>query len=710
MTRLSTPSRARRGSHAALPVPAAALLPAVFVAAALALAAPAGAVDYSEYHELSEVEARLRAWAERPEAELLEIGRSAGGHPIRVLRIAAAGETPPDERPAVFVGANIAGYHNAGTEAALHLAETLLGDDAPDLLATRTFYVAPVLNPDAHDALFAPVRVKRSGNGQMVDRDRDGLVAEDGFDDLDGDGRITRMRIPDPAGRWLPHPEDPRVMVRADAMKERAGAFRLASEGRDDDGDGDFNEDPPVGVVPDMSFAHQFPYPDPAAGPWPSYAPEAKAVMDFLLAHRNVALAFVYGPANNLLAKPQSLGGGGDLGTQRFTLPQQAAEFLGLDAEEEYTLDEVWEVAKSMTFVIQNDITKEQLGQFLGAGPATKVADEDMALIDHLAEGYEKRLEEAGLSKDRPAEQYGKGGFTPWLYYQYGVLAVELDVWGIPKPEKEDEEAAEGEEADEPLTLERLKTLSAEELVALGEERIQAFLDENDVPSQYNAGMVISAMESGQLTPERMASMMEQMGAGGGDDDGETAEDDPETRRARDVLAWIDEHAPDAVAPWTEVTLADGTQAEVGGLDPSIEVAPPYEVLAPALPIHTATVLDAAGKTARLEVLELTAEPLGGGVVRVKAVAGNRGFLPTHTAMAQRAETHVPVRLELVTGDGVELVTGYPAVTTERLEGSTGTLSGTWLVRAAPGATITVRVLSDHAGRDEASTTLRKGA
>ncbi|HSL84331.1 MAG TPA: hypothetical protein VLF66_16275, partial [Thermoanaerobaculia bacterium] len=390
-------------------------------------------------------------------------------------------------------------------------------------------------------------------------------------------------------------------------------------------------------------------------------------------------------------------------------------EFLGLDPEEEYTLDEVWEVAQGMTFVIQNDITKEQLGQFLGAGPATRVADEDLAVIDHLAKAYGERLEEAGLSKDRPAEQYGKGGFTPWLYYQYGVLAVELDVWGIPKPAKEEAAAADGEEADLPLTLDRLKALSAEELIALGEEAIQAFLDENDVPSQYNAGMVISGLESGQLTPERMAAMMEQMGAGGGGGgEGGKSEDDPETRRAREVLAWIDEHAPEAVAPWTGVTLPDGTRAEVGGLDPFIEVAPPYDVLAPALPVHTATVLDAAGKTARLEILEVTAEPLSGegrgGVARVRAVAGNRGFLPTHTAMAQRAQTHLPVRLELVTGDGVELVTGYPAVTSERLEGTTGTLSGTWLVRAAPGATITVRVLSDNAGRDEASTTLRKGA
>ncbi|HEX6199150.1 MAG TPA: hypothetical protein VF150_02715, partial [Thermoanaerobaculia bacterium] len=611
---------------------------------------------------------------------------------------------------------NIAGYHNAGTEAALHLVETLLGDETamPNTIAHRTWYIAPVLNPDAHDALFAPVRAKRSGNGQTVDRDRDGLVAEDGFDDLDGDGRITRMRIPDPAGRWLPHPEDPRVMVRADAMKERAGAFRLASEGRDDDGDGDFNEDPAVGVVPDMNFAHQFPYPEPEAGPWASYAPESKAIMDFLLAHRNVALAFVYGPANNLLAKPQSLGGGGDLGTQKFTLPQEAAEFLGLDPEEEYTLDEVWDVAKDLTFVVQNNITKEQLGQFLGAGPATRVADEDMAVLDHWSEGYEERLEAAGLSKDRPAEQYRGGGFTPWLYYQYGVMAAELDVWGVPKPEKKTEEGeGEGEGGPEPLTLERLKEMTSEEVIALGEEAIQAFLDENEVPSQFDAARVISALESGQVTPEGMAGMMEQMGAGsggGGGDGEEGEEDDAETKRLRDVLAWVDANAPDAVSPWTEVTLPDGTKAEVGGLDPFIETAPPMAVLEPAIGVHTETVLAAAEEIASMELVEVRAEPLGAGVARVTAVARNTGFLPTHSSMAQRAQTHLPIRLELETGDGVELVTGYPFATAERLEGSTGTVEGTWLVRAEPGAEITVRVRSDNAGRDEQTITVREGA
>ena len=690
------------------------------VTLALATAGAAAAVSYDDYHDFGEVESQLRAWAERPEVELLDIGASAGGRTLWVARIAGDGPVDPDRRPAIFVGANIAGFHNAGTEAALDLVATLLapaGSDAPDgpkvaeLLATRTFYVAPVLDPDAHDALFAAVRARRSGNAMTLDHDRDGLDAEDGFDDLDGDGRITRMRIADPAGGWLPHPEDPRVMVRADGTKGRAGAYRVVSEGRDDDGDGELNEDPATGVAPDKNFAHQFPYPDPDAGPWASYAPETKAVMDFLLAHHNVALAVVYGPANNLLEKPVSLGGGGgDLGTQKFKLPGGLAEYFGFDPEVEYTIDEVWEVAKDLPFVVQNNVTKDQLAQFLGAGPATKLADEDMAWLDRFAKDYAKRLEDAGLPKDRPAEQYGKGGFTPWLYYQYGVMALELDVWGVPKPETPKDEAKEN--GDE-LTVERLESMSADEVIALGEDKIQELLDANGVPSQYNATMVVGALQGGQITPERMAGMIRRMGGGGaasGGGDGPAAADDPATKRAREVLAWVDANAPDAVAPWTAVTLPDGTEAEVGGLDPYIELAPPHAVLEPALGVHTATVLDLAGELARVELLSVEAEDLGGGVARVRAVAGNRGTLPTHTKLDERMHTHLPVRLELITGDGVELVTGHAAVTSERLEGSSGTVEGTWLVRARPGTGVTVRVLTDNAGSDQKTTTIGKGA
>ncbi len=448
--------------------------------------------------------------------KLLAIGKSAGGRSLWVARVAAPGAADPDLRPAIFVGANIAGFHNAGTEAALDLIRDLVeapaGSPAAKLLASSTFYIAPALNPDAHDTIFGKLRVRRGGDDLKVDHDVDGILGEDPADDLNGDGMITRLRIPDPSGGWLADPGDPRVLVKADAMEQRAGAYRIETEGKDDDGDGELNEDAADGVWPDRNFPHAFPYSTPEAGPWSSYAPETRALMDFLLGRRNVALAVVYGPANNLLAAPQSLGGGGDLGTQKLKVPPQAAKFMGLDPEQEYTIDQVWEVAQNLPFVRQNGVTKEQLQQFLGAGAATKVDAGDQAYLDKLADGYKERLKKAGLSADRPGAQYGKGGFTPWLYYQYGAMALELDVWGIPKAAKK---AEAGKGADDALTAEKVAAMSPDELVAQGEEKIDAFLKENKVPPQFNAKMVIGALKGGQLTPKAMIDRMKQMGGGG---------------------------------------------------------------------------------------------------------------------------------------------------------------------------------------------------
>lgn len=683
-------------------------------AIALALTASgAGAAASDGYHDRAAVEAALQRWAEAsPLISLQRIGSSAGGHPLWLAEIAGDGPVAAGERPAIFVGANVAGDHHAGTEAALHLIETLAAaeGETATLLAAHTFYVAPVLNPDAHDAFFAAVRLRRQGNATAIDRDRDGLIAEDDADDLDGDGRITTLRIADPAGGWLPHPDEPRLMVRADAAKGWLGAYRLiAREGDDNDGDGAFNEDPREGVSVDMNFPHAFPFPEPAAGPFAMYTPESQALADFLLARRNVALAVVYGPANNLLAAPRSLGGGGDLGTQTFKLPPQAAEILGFDPEQEYTIDEVWDTAKDLPFVRQNNITKEQLTRFLGAGPATEVEDDDSAVLATLGKDYKKRLEDAGLDHGRPAEQYGKGGLTPWLYYQYGALAFELDVWGVPKAK-----AAEGEEDGEtaaPLTVESLAAMSKDEFLALGEEPITAFLKEIGAPPQFNAQMIIQRVEGDQVTPQQMAEMIKRMpgaaGAGGGD--GDDDEDDADTKRAREVLAWIDQHAPESFAPWTEVTLADGTRAEVGGLDPFAAVAPPRALLDDALAAHTATVLDAAARLAAIEIVSVTAEHLGGGVYRVEAVARNTGELATHTKMAARANARLPIRLALEPGDDATLVTGYPAVTAPRLDGRTGTLEGSWLVRAADGTSIAVTLRSEAAGNDRTTHTLTAG-
>jgi hypothetical protein len=372
----------------------------------------------------------------------------------------------------------------------------------------------------------------------------------------------------------------------------------------------------------------------------------------------------------------------------KFKVPTFAAEFMGLDPEEEYTINEVWEVAKDLPFVQQNNITKEQLLQFLGAGPATKPEDDDLKYLEKLAEEYKERLEEAGLDNKRSGKRYARGGFTPWLYYQYGVMALELDVWGVPKAEKKKKK--EEEDGKQPLTLERLGEMSSEEFLELEEETLATFLEEIGAPPQFTAAAMVQRVESGQVTPKQIAEMAKRMGGG----------DKKKDEGPSDLMLFIEAHAPDAFAPWAEVALPDGTVAEVGGTDPFVEIAPAAELLKPALEAHTETVLDLAKKLARVELLTVESEDLGGGVHSIKAVAGNRGFFATHTKMAGRARTHLPVRLEITLGEGAELVTGSRWKTEERLQ-QTETLAAEWLVRVPKrGAEVTVEVFSENAGHD----------
>lgn len=662
--------------------------------------------SWDAYHGFEQVQDRLDEFADQaPElVRIPTIGESAGGQALRVARVAAEGDVDPDERPALFVGANIAGYHNAGTEAALHLLQTLIerSDEASvsTLLGTRTFYIAPALNPDAHDAMFNEPCHRRTGNAMIIDRDRDGFEQEDPPNDINGDGRITMMRIEDPEGTHIPDTADARVMVPADRLEGQRGRYRVLSEGGDDDGDGEFNEDGPGGVAPNMNFAHNFPFPDPEAGPWSSYAPETRAVLDFVLGQRNIAAAIVYGPANNLLSPPRGSGSAGDLGTMEFELPTNIANFLGLDTEEKYTLDEVWAVAKDLPFVIQNDIQKEQLVQFIGVGPATAPNSEDLEFLDQLADAHKARLEEAEFDIRRAGAQYGDGGLTPWLYYQAGIMAIELDVWGPPKP------ASEGDSGDgDRLTIARLEEMSSEAFLELDDDTLAEFLDRMEVSAQFNAETIRQRVEQGMIRPEQMAGMLK--ASGKTDEAPGEGSTDPGAVQARDLLAWVDAHAPELFTDWTPATLPDGTEVEIGGVDPFAAIAPPDDILQRALAVHTDTALDLAEKLARAEIVSTEVEVLGDGLYRVRAVARNTGYLPTNTRLSVRAQTHIPPRLEIATEAGVTLVNSAPWATTDRI--AEDAFSVEWLVRARDGSSATIELITENAGSDQTSVRFQEG-
>ena len=146
------------------------------------------------------------------------------------------------EKPALWVDGNIHASEVSPTSACLHLINKLVTHYGSDeaitrCLDTRVFYVCPRINPDGAELALAdhPKVIRSSTRPYPFDEDPlGGLISED----IDGDGRILMMRVPDPNGEWKPYPAEPRLMVRRDPTEIGGTYYRIFSEGRIDDYDG----------------------------------------------------------------------------------------------------------------------------------------------------------------------------------------------------------------------------------------------------------------------------------------------------------------------------------------------------------------------------------------------------------------------------------------------------------------------------------------
>jgi len=139
----------------------------------------------------------------------------------------------------------------------------------------------------------------------------------------------------------------------------------------------------------------------------------------------------------------------------------------------------------------------------------------------------------------------------------------------------------------------------------------------------------------------------------------------------------------------------------VGGVDPFVGIAPPAEELTKAADAHSDAVIAMAGKLADVALADVEVKALGSGIYRVKAVAVNNGFLPTATRLQVRTRSFLPARLEIALPQGTSLVQGGKRSPSERITGSGGTHQAEWLVNAAPGTKVTVRILTQNAGQDQ---------
>ena len=257
--------------------------------------------SYSDYDALTN---RLRSLNSNYGnlTELTSLAKTGDGRDVWVLTI---GSGDVKNNPAIAVIGGAQGSHILGSELALSFAEKLLAssseDDTKNLLASTTFYVLPRINPDATEQYFARLKYERNGNARSTDDDRDGEMNEDPYDDLNGDGLITMMRVEDATGEWMTLKDDARVMIKADIDKGEKGNYLLLTEGRDNDDDGAFNEDGEGGVDMNMNFTFDYPYFQPGAGDNPAYEVEIRGVLDFLFEEaRNTFAVVSFGPENNL--------------------------------------------------------------------------------------------------------------------------------------------------------------------------------------------------------------------------------------------------------------------------------------------------------------------------------------------------------------------------------------------------------------------------
>ena len=101
-------------------------------------------------------------------------------------------------------------------------------------------------------------------------------------------------------------------MKRADPAKGESGGWALYIEGVDNDGDGFYNEDGPGGVDINRNFMHQYPYFAADAGRYMASEAETRALLDYVLQHRNIAAILAFGESDNLITaggRPAACGG-----------------------------------------------------------------------------------------------------------------------------------------------------------------------------------------------------------------------------------------------------------------------------------------------------------------------------------------------------------------------------------------------------------------
>ncbi len=393
------------------------------------------------YHQPEDVNRLLRSWAEHHEdiCRLTELARSPGSIPVLALEVAAKpeGAPPPDSRTSLLVTANLEGVHHVGTEAALAFIQHLIDgygkdEQVTDLLETATVYAAPMLNPDGMSGFFSQPKHATWTNATPADDDGDGRIDEDGPDDLNGDGLITLMRVPDPNGEWIIDPDEPRLLRPPESETDPAVRFSLHIEGRDDDNDGRFNEDPIGGVRLDRNFPHHLDYHRGTVRGWPDAARETEALLEFMGDRPNIGVVLNLSRQNGALAllHPPLISTGDPV----ISVSAALARILDVEAGQTLPRSEILQKMEAMGLSINGmDISSELSVQISGLDSLPTVHPGDREFLEDVYSRYgDMQGIDLSSSEILPGSR-DWGDFSVYCALRYGAAVVGSGIWSIPR-------------------------------------------------------------------------------------------------------------------------------------------------------------------------------------------------------------------------------------------------------------------------------------
>jgi len=273
-------------------------------------------MDFNRYFTNKELTETIDRWISSYPTLITvdEIGKSYEGRPLRLITVTNQQTGADQNKPAIWIDANIHATEIAGTTTSMRLVYTLISEYDKDekirhLLDTSVYYILPRANPDGAELAMAKIpEFVRSGVRPYPYEDRlDGLHSQD----IDKDGRILTMRLKDPNGDWKVSSLDPRLMERRKPDESGGEYYRLLPEGYIEDYDGyqikvaktyrglDFNRNFPVEWRPESEQR--------GSGPYPTSEVEIKAMVDFITSHPNINAGITYHTYSGAILRPPSI-------------------------------------------------------------------------------------------------------------------------------------------------------------------------------------------------------------------------------------------------------------------------------------------------------------------------------------------------------------------------------------------------------------------